>query len=431
MDKYSKKIIKFISKNNISRNDKINLNNNNLIKIILEKVINVNKNNFVIPPFKINKIKRLHALNDDMLLYTFFKKYNPKIKNKDDFIRYYSFNQHNLNIDKIKSDIKNNEELLDLYGQIYERKDNRKELSKIFYNNTFVSIDVIQEMESFNLNHIKIKDLFYDISIYYYDIDNIDDYLLKIIKIIYLIKEINDNFDPINDDKYNVIIFLGNQKKIFMADKITPISMNSGSSIPEVYASVWRKEELEKVLIHELLHFIKGDFYHHIEGYHKLDNDILKIFNIEGINNPNESYNETLAGIINMCWKSVQLNININKIYEIEMNFLYLQSAKLIKYFGGIYCEDLLNKKITIKQTTSALSYLFLKMILFHNIADSLNFINKMNLKCNETEKINKFNDFLTEKIKDKKYINNVNYYFELLENKKKFVYKTMRMSVL
>jgi hypothetical protein len=419
MDKYSKKIIKFISTNkiNLQNNLENKLQDNELINIIIKKVKKVNKKHFIIPPLKIDKIFKLRNINDDSLLYKFFKEYESNIKTKEDFIKYYCFNQHQLNIQEIKNDIKqdnNKDKLLNLFKNIYERTDNRKELSKIFYNNTFVSLDIIDEIECNDLYHIQINDLFYNISLYYYDnVDYIDEYILKIIKIIYLIKEINDHFEPLNNNKYNVIMFLGNQKKLFMSDRITPISMNSGSSIATIYASVWRKEEFEKVLIHELLHFIEGDFYHHIDGYHKLDNDILKIFNIDGLNNPNEAYNETLAGIINMCYKSEQLKVDINKIYNIEMRFLYLQSAKLIKYFDGSYTEDLLNKKIIIKQTTSALSYLFLKMILFHNINDTLEFIMNIDLKCNVKEKVNKFNNFLINKINDKSYVNNVNAYIE------------------
>ena len=324
--------------------------------------------------------------------------------------------------------------LLELFTKIYETEDDRIELSKIFYNNTFVSIDVLHELELNDLNHIYIDEKYFELSVYYYDITNIDEYLLKIIKIIHLIKEINNKYEPNNTLKYNIIIFLGNQKKIFMGDKITPISMNSGSAIVEVYVSLWRKEEFEKVLIHELLHFINADFFYNNKGYSELDNNILELIKIEGVNNPNESYNETLAGIINMCWKSVQLKIDINEIYFIDMKFLYLQSAKLIKYFGGLTNNDLLDKQITIKQTTSAISYLFLKMILFHNIIDTLEFIDDINFKCNNTDKINKFNVYLIDKIKDKSYSENVDKYLIFINKPKidysKYIYKNMRMSV-
>jgi len=330
MDKYTKKIINFILKNNILSNETYNIESNELIKLIIEKINNVINNKKQVPEYEIKKIK------------------------------------------------------------------NNKELNDIFYDNNFVSSDILKELEINNINNIIIEEDNYYLSLYYYNIDNIDKYILKIINVINIIKELNEQYDKKNDkknDNYNVILFLGNQKKYIYSDKIMPISMNSGSSIIEEYASLWRKEEFEKVLIHELLHFISADFHKNIKGYDNLDKNINNIFKIDGINSPNESYNETLAGIINMCYKSVIYKMNINVIYKIEMNFLYFQTAKLINFFGGNKMEDLFNK-LTIKQTTSALSYIILKMILFHNITDTLNFIKSINFKCNNTEKINLFNDF-------------------------------------
>jgi hypothetical protein len=438
MDKYSKQIIKFISQNKILEKKDIqnNLTSINFINIILEKVIKVNKN-IKLPQFIIKNIPKLHDINEPPLSYIFFRQYKPEIKTVDDFIKYYCLNQHDFNLNKIKSSI-NDEKLLKLFEDIYERTDDRKELCQKFYQNTFVSIDVLQEIESFDLKHILIDESYYKLSIYYYDDCDINIYLKKIIKIIDLIKEINDHYEPNNNNtKYNVIIFLGNQKKQFIGNTITPISMNSGACVPEVYACVWRKEELEKVLIHELLHFINCDFHSHISGYDKIDKSITDLIKIEGTNNPNEAYNETVAGIINMCWKSVLLNININKIYYYEMHFLYLQSAKLIKYFNGNKLEDLLNNTITIDQTTSALSYLFLKMILFHYIIETCDFIKNINFKCNTSIKINDFSNFLTNKlskINKSSCANNVNKYLDFIQinlNKDKYIYKTMRMSVI
>ena len=107
---------------------------------------------------------------------------------------------------------------------------------------------------------------------------------------------------------YNVILFLGNQKKYLFGNKITPMNMNSGSTIKDIYVSVWRKEEYEKVLIHELCHYISIDFDIFLND--KINKDINNIFNLEGINHVSESYNETVACIINMLYKSVKLNID-------------------------------------------------------------------------------------------------------------------------
>ena len=207
--------------------------------------------------------------------------------------------------------------------------------------------------------------------------------------------------------------------------------MNSGSSIPTVYSNLWRKEEYEKVLIHELLHFIKADFFSH-EAI-SLEKKIKTIVSYDTTNSINESYNETLAGIINMCYKSVKYNININKIYEYELNFLYIQTAKLISVFNGDSIKDLFDKKITIKQTTSALSYIIFKMILFHHISKTIDFIEKINFKCNTSDKIELFGDFLLNCINDKTYYNITDYYIKKLETIKNenYIKKNLRMSLI
>jgi hypothetical protein len=224
---------------------------------------------------------------------------------------------------------------------------------------------------------------------------------------------------------------LGNCKKKISRKIITPLNMNSGTSIPTVYANVWRKEEYEKVLIHELLHFIKADFFNNDAP--SLESKIKKIISYESSNSSNESYNETLAGIINMCYKSIKYNINLNKIYEIELNFLYIQTAKLIEIFGGNSIKDLFDKNITIKQTTSALSYIIFKMILFHHIEKTIEFIEKINFKCNSSDKIDLFGEFLIPLIKLKSYVTNVDFYVEKLKTIKNEdkIKKTMRMSLI
>ncbi len=441
MDKYQKKILKFISsqKNNpLKTRNKYNINDHLLIKKIIEKCKVVKSINSI-PSYTQNKINKLHELSDEPLLYLLFRELDEyKIKDFNDFIRYYSLHQHEISIRDIYnqinkiSDTSKKNRLLELYNQIYERKDNRQELSQIFYNNMFVSIDVLQELESFDLNHIIIdSDKDYYLSLYYYDLDqDIDTYLINIIRIIKLIKGINNLFDK-ELQKINVIIFLGNQKKELIGNSILPISMNSGSSIPTIFASVWRKEEYEKVLIHELLHFICADFHGGSSGYNKIHEAILDKFIVDGKNNPNESYNETIAGIINMCYKSIMLDLDINDIYNIELNFLYLQTAKLIKYFRGKKMSELLDKKIKIKQTTSGLSYLILKMILFHNIKDTLDFISSINFKCNNSTNIDKFKTYLVDIINNKTYYDNVNKYIACLVDNNKFIFRTMRMSVI
>jgi hypothetical protein len=352
-------IIKFISKNK-KYNNNINLYNNHLIKIFLNIIQDI-----------ITKFNKSNLLEYDI--------------------------KYNIN--------KNCKELNEL-----------NELNEYFISNKFVSKDVLSELQNNNINNIVINNKLYYLSLYYYDIDNIDEYLKNIIIIIHFINKINlyFNYDFI---KFNVIIFLGNCKKYINFDEpiIHPINMNSGSCVPLDYLNVWRKEEYEKVLIHELLHFIKTDFFSH--DAKNLENKIKKIILYENTNSINESYNETLAGILNMCYKSIKYSININKIYEFELNFLYIQTAKLILLFNGDSIKDLFDKKIIIKQTTSALSYIIFKMILFHHISKTLDFIQNINFKCNTEDKINKFGNLLFNCIQNTNYYEFVDNNINLIRN--------------
>lgn len=431
MDKYSKKIINFISNiNNFNINN--TLNNNTLIlniNNIIEDIKNIN-----LPKYDIKLIKKIHN-NNMPLLYNLYSKCFPnEIQTLSDFIKFYTLKQ--LTSDDIKQYLLD-DDMNKLYQKIYKDDDDRLEIKKIFYNNNFVSIDILYELESNDLKHIYIDNDDYLLSIYYYNIDNIKEYLTNIIFIIYIIKNINEKYKISNVKKYNIIIFFANQKKYLFADMITPMNMNSGSSIMETYVTLWRKEEYEKVLIHELCHYIGIDHKIFINNNIKLINNN---FNIKGINHISESYNETIASIINMCWKYYKLNylynfrINIQKIYDYEMKFLLLQTAKIIDFFKGIKGDDLFT--INIQQNTSGLSYIVLKMILFYNINDFIDLINEFNIICDNDNKIEKYNQFLEDKIYNKSYIKIIDYIlYEIKKRKKnnkdKFIYKTFRMSAI
>lgn len=420
-----KNIIEFISKNKNKTID-CNLYDVNLIKNLLIIVKNT-FNEHINLKYDTIKIHKLHS-NHCSLLFDLFKEYKS-IDNITDFVKYYTLNQHNIDLKTIKNDIKNNDKLINIYNKIYNNV-GRKEICDIFCNNTFVSIDVLTELETNDLINVTVNNEDLYLSVYYYDIKNVDVYLTNIIRIIKIIKNINTHFNHKNI-KFNVIMFLGNCTKNFSGSVITPYNINSGSSIVNIYASVWRKEEYEKVLIHELLHFIETDFI--CDSTIDLQNKISDLIKYEGINSCNESYNETMAGIINMCYKSIKHDININKIYEIELNFLYIQSAKMIMFFNGENIADLFNKKITIKQTTSALSYILFKMILFHNIFSTVDFIEKINFKCNTMDKIKMFDRFFIGLINDRSYFDVVDYYISILKNidKNNYIVKNLRMSLI
>jgi hypothetical protein len=425
LDKYSSYLYRYMKKININLKTKISIDHE-----IIYNLLNISKTIFnekiIIPIYQIKNIKKLHNKNDYPLYYELFKQKYPEIKMFKDFIRFYTKNQHECNLYEI------NNILINKYKLINQE---RSELVQYFYNN-FLSIDIIQEIESNDLKNIVLQNNYYRVSLYYYNIDddNINIELEKIIKIINLIRAINKFYNINKYDFFNVIIFLSNRKK-YLFDKtklISPMNINSGATISLQCVTVWRKEELEKVLIHELLHYIQLD-YELFENNH-LCNDINNMFNVFDLtenktneNRINESYNESVATIINMCWKSIKYNLTVQDIYETEMKFLLYQTSKIIKYFNGNNGEDLFN--ININQTTSFLSYIILKMILFYNINVLLDFMTKINFKMKE-ENIKEYNDILKLMINKKDYIKDIDNILKLKFNTR-FLNKTVRMSVL
>jgi hypothetical protein len=453
LDRYSLYLTRYMKKiNNI--NTKINTNNE-LIKKLLKISSYINNDKINLPNYNIAYIKKLHDKKEHPEYYKLFKKKFPNIRTFKDFILYFVKNQHNIDFTDFNQNLSDNL----LHNNLLN--DDRKELINIFYHK-FISIDIIQELESNDLKHIVIQDKHYKISLYYYDLNDNDIkiQIIKIIKIINLIREINKTYKISNIDFYNIIIFLSNRKKyIFNKTKIlSPMNINSGSTLIGEHVSVWRKEELEKVLIHELLHYISVDHNLFINN-NKFD-DINNIFNITDMNDNksdnriNESYNETVACIINMCWKSVTLNINLQEIYQTEMKFLLFQTSKIIKFFkyleydnisnnnlsiksiksinsiNSINAEDLF--KININQTTSVISYIIIKMMLFYNIDIIMNFINKINIKIhidNEDE-IDEYQKLLNKIIQSKNYMNDLDIIIKI-KFKTRFLNKTLRMSVI
>ena len=88
MDKYQKKILKFISSqkyNPLKIENKYNISDHLLIKKIIEKC-QVIKSINTTPSYSINKINKLHNLDEDSLLYLLFRELDQyQIKSFNDF----------------------------------------------------------------------------------------------------------------------------------------------------------------------------------------------------------------------------------------------------------------------------------------------------------------------------------------------------------
>ena len=387
MNKYSIKIYNFLDKHlkNIkpTKQDMTETNIYNQISELIKRTYS-DINNYT---YKISTIQipKLHQPNTHPMLYTLFQ-----ILNKYDLIKdldcdtsnftnyinwhrefYCSLDIKNLQQLIIKSNIP---ELLTLYNIIYNPDKLRLNLHSL-YTNPFVSLDILQFIETVDLiQTIYISDI-YELTIYHQNNQNIQDIidLNKILHILVCIYKLNkDNPDKLHNAKIIVSLILCNQKKYLPRIKQSILcsdNVNSGSTLSGSHITIWRQEEIYKVLIHELIHFYELDFN---SNYNNLNNIIdlycKKLYNISGKNHDNEAFTEIMANIINCCLVSYYTKKDVNKIFNIEVLFSLFQAYKLFTYFG--YDTRNIDWHIQFKQNTSVFSYYIIKCALLYNISD-------------------------------------------------------------
>jgi hypothetical protein len=463
MNKYSLKIYNFIDKINgklhYDFRRLINVENPFILKIksiiykVLDKKIDYEiKNQGVLP--------QLISNDKHPLLYTFLKSYiqESKQKNKSinlpepeyftdndlsfaSFLKYYLKNATNIDYDLIKKDIQTEPELIELYNKIFEQQGVRKTLHEILYGNQFVGLDVTHYAESVDLHYFNVDSDFFNIDLYVDPniLPKINIHILKIVTILSIMKKIADEFNLQRKmNKVKVRILLSNQRKTIY-DKyniIGPINVNSGSTLPGEFVNIWRLEEFEKVLIHEIQHYYGCDFHSSDPNYYLIKNVIDKYFDINGDDKVNESYNEAMAHIIAMVYFSRIHNIPLQDVYHHELYFLLFQTAKIIEFFKGKNYNSIFKLEknhIIINQTTSVLSYYLIKTLFMFYINYTLLFISRISMKCNDKTSMELLSKFIQIIIDDRSIGKYITPLIRLIKRNKsdKFIYKTMRMTGL
>ena len=241
-----------------------------------------------------------------------------------------------------------------------------------------------------------------------------------------LIQRILLLFNCFNIKNKNSDIFIYDvpiNKQLDSSDIFLPVHINSGYSIPYTGKIViFRKEELYKVLIHELLHIFHFEINEPSNdcgiycSLYSITSDVILV---------NEAVVELYAVIFNTILFTLKMykKININKITEIlniELHFNLYQIAKILnhskfKSFDDFLCKNCNNNFIKQKKT-NIISYILIKTILLFN----LNFIT--NITDRDTI------DLLVKKYINKpSFINIINYYMNHI-NKYGLIDNNLRM---
>lgn len=294
-----------------------------------------------VKPILINKefIDKLNKSDIPILLIKNLKKYDYYLKSK--------------NYDEFMT--KFDEDEINFYITCPNDKNKYKSnLKKILFCNPFISIRIVYEFERSDIVCLYYKFMNNDIYIYHKINDNLD---IDINLICYYIKFVKKIFN--NKKKLTLRILLSNCRKKLTSKILSKRNVNSGSC-DGYNINIWRREELLKVLIHELIHFCKGDL-DILNGY---DGHIKKLYPVEGLIRPNEAYTEALTIIIYGIIRDENLKTFINK----QIKHSKKQWVKILNHIGSNPISFRNNNtEITLVQNTAVLSYYYLKMNLLRN----------------------------------------------------------------
>lgn len=210
--------------------------------------------------------------------------------------------------------------------------------------NSMNSLDAMYMIQWDN-NMIMIKTTTYDFS-------NIRKRLkLMILMIEYIKNKANNHTKPIN-----IYMVLTKLNKLFPEDNFMDVkNANSGyTDFSKNIIFIWRHEEFEKVLFHELIHLFNLDTRHHSYD---------KYIDIDGDDMICESITDFWGIFYHTIYISLISRVQIKLLLELELGFIRNQAMVL----NTIYGLDDWNKKPNnvIQQNTSAFSYYIIKYLLF------------------------------------------------------------------
>tara|TARA_B110000238_G_C16092145_1_gene424319 strand:+ start:264 stop:1328 length:1065 start_codon:yes stop_codon:yes gene_type:complete len=225
----------------------------------------------------------------------------------------------------------------------------------------------------------------------------------------------------------NITLFLIDSRKLFSYSSIlSHTEINTGYSNMNNIV-VYRKEEFNKVIIHELIHMLNLD----IKSYNKLDiafNTFVNINKREHIK-INEAYTETLSCIINCILSSYTIGEYelFTEYLNIELKFSLYQTAKILIFYKYNSADDFFRPYTDgmFRQNTSVFSYYIIKASFLLNINKFIDFLYNISRE--------NYIELIKDSLNNKKFIYLVGIFMKHINkrNKKGILYNTLRMSIV
>ena len=158
--------------------------------------------------------------------------------------------------------------------------------------------------------------------------------------------------------------------------------------------TIYREEEYMKVMLHELIHFLKLDFKNTPDIVDKMKKR-LRLKTKDKYYNLFEAYTDFFAIVLNVCYNSFLVNKGVEELMGIEIEYMKSVANKILSLFGMTH---VLHGNRKLNQTSNIMSYYILKLGCFLDIDYFLENFMLGNVKWNKTN-INKFYDSIIEQL--------------------------------
>lgn len=219
----------------------------------------------------------------------------------------------------------------------------------------FIHKTLLDELKTFN-QYIHIIDPLINIKISYKNKPSD-----KLINIIYSAVKLFENL--YGKKKIIISIALTDTKRILTAQIIDAVNVNGGQT-DLVEIEIFRKEEVVKVLMHELCHFYELD----CKNINKNQDVIMKRFNIKTPSylSVQEAFTEYLAMLHHIAFISFYTRASIRCIYHYEKIFSLYQLCKILNHYKFKQFEDLYTHEMI--QGTNVFSYYIIKFFILYKM---------------------------------------------------------------
>jgi hypothetical protein len=235
---------------------------------------------------------------------------------------------------------------------------------KYYANSPWVSYkDVMNKLPNMNINYI----------IKWTTINNnsINKIIIKSSSFPFILKRIKKIILMIEYLKFKVnkkagitiYLLLTNLKKYLTQDTINIDNVNSGyCDIKNNIIFIWRYEEVEKVLFHEIMHYL--NFSNHLKDF-EIDIKINKsTLIIDGPLSLHEAIADFWGIFYHLIYLKLNIGINYKYLLKIEYFFIRNQAMQMFDYFKLNQNQN--KNMIKIKQKTPAFTYYIVKYLLFN-----------------------------------------------------------------